>query len=103
MKRIGKDHYRVIYPQYLDSKRSRQEGRRIPKSVSIPAPKESEFRSAAKDLKIRFEIQAGKSYPKAGKAGSFRVLVFTDETKSRVIEKLAQRIATNRGKTHQTE
>jgi len=103
MKRIGKDRYRVIYPQYLDSRRSRQEGRRVPRPVAVPAPKESEFKSAAEDLKFRFEIQPGKSYPKTGRAGSFRMLVFTAEAKSRVIGKLSRRIAANRSKTHKTE
>lgn len=103
MKRISGEHYRVIYPQYLDSKRSRQEGRRISRLISVPAPKEPEFRSAAEELGIRFEIQPGKSYPKAGKAVGFRMLVFTTEAKSKVIEKLATKIATNRGKARKAE
>jgi signal recognition particle subunit SRP19 len=103
MRRISKDHYRVIYPQYIDSRISRQEGRRVPKSTAVSHPKETELRSAAEGLGMRFEIQPGKSYPRAKGYGAFRMLVFTAEPKSKIIEKLAKRIGQDRGKIQRAE
>jgi len=101
MKRLSREPYRVIYPHYLDSKRSRQAGRRVRRPAAIPLPRQDELRVAAESLKLRFEIQADKSYPRDSNKVPCRIIVFTSEPKSKIIERLAKKLGEMRGQLKQ--
>ncbi len=102
MKRFSKDPYRIVYPQYFDSKRSRQSGRRVKRSAAVPLPKEVELRAAAESLKLKFEMQTDKSYPKDTTRAPCRLIVFTAEPKSKIIMQLAKKLSEMRGQSKQT-
>jgi len=101
MKRLSREPYRIVYPHYLDSKRSRQAGRRVRRSAAIPLPREAELRAAAESLKLRFEIQADKSYPRDSNKAQYRIIVFTSEPKPKIIERLAKKLGEMRGQSKQ--
>ncbi len=47
---MAEDRPIVLYPAYFDLKRSRQEGRRVPKSLAVDGPTAEEIEKAAKAL-----------------------------------------------------
>jgi len=97
VKRLSKEPHRIIYPQYLDSRRSRLMGRRVRKSLAVPMPTQAEMQAALEGLNMKFEIQRGKVYPRDAGKVSYRVVIFTDEPKLKLAEKIAERIGTYRG------
>lgn len=101
MKRFSRDPYKIIYPQYLDSKRSRQTGRRVRRSAAVPLPREAELRAAAESLKLKFEMQTDKSYPKDSTKAPCRIIVFSAEPKSKIIVRLAKKLSEMRGQSKQ--
>ena len=101
MKRFSKEPYRIIYPHYLDSKRSRQTGRRVRRPAAVPLPREAELRAAAESLRLKFEMQTDKSYPKDSTKAPCRIIVFSAEPKSKIITQLARKLSEMRGQSKQ--
>ncbi len=62
----------VLYPAYFDLKRSREEGRRVPKALAVDGPTTEEIEKAAKALGL--------------------VLVRADYFKTSIVRKVAERI-----------
>lgn len=54
----------IIYPAYLDASKSRQEGRRVPRSITVKRPTISEIERALKSLGLKYQLEKDKSYPK---------------------------------------
>ncbi len=76
MKKISKDRYVAIYPQYFDLKLSRKDGRRVPKSLSVSSPSLIRIKEACDKLGFRTMIEAEKAYPRMSNIKSGRVIVF---------------------------
>eukprot|EP01123_Difflugia_compressa_P004139 TRINITY_DN15497_c0_g1_i1.p1 TRINITY_DN15497_c0_g1~~TRINITY_DN15497_c0_g1_i1.p1 ORF type:complete len:162 (-),score=25.85 TRINITY_DN15497_c0_g1_i1:205-624(-) len=53
-----------IYPVYIDSKKTCQEGRRIPKNKSVDNPKPSEIADVCRQMGFQCIIEAEKCYPR---------------------------------------
>jgi signal recognition particle subunit SRP19 len=53
----------IIWPAYLDSKRTKSEGRKIPKNKAVSSPKLREVTKAAKKLGLDPKVEKYKSYP----------------------------------------
>ena len=92
MKRLHKEDYRIIYPYYLDSKRSRAEGRRVNKQYARPLPSQQELTTALNELGIRYEVQEDVAFPREHTKKSFRVIVFSSEKKSNLLKNIALRL-----------
>lgn len=56
------DSFQVIYPSYLDSKKTVKEGRRIPSSLAVPTPTVSDISLALQALQVRHVLQPYKGY-----------------------------------------
>ncbi|MEM1547444.1 MAG: signal recognition particle subunit SRP19/SEC65 family protein [Thermoproteota archaeon] len=76
MKRISKDRYVIIYPQYFDSKLSRKNGRRVPKSLAVSSPSLIRIKEACDKLGFRTMIESEKTYPRMSNTKSGRIVVF---------------------------
>ncbi|MEM1731632.1 MAG: signal recognition particle subunit SRP19/SEC65 family protein [Desulfurococcaceae archaeon] len=63
MSRDYKNKRIVVYPSYIDSKRSRREGRKIPLKYAVPNPSIDEITQACKSLSLNPEIEQ-KKYPR---------------------------------------
>jgi signal recognition particle subunit SRP19 len=53
----------VLWPSYFDSRLTRKEGRRVPKSLSVESPTIEELAEAAKTLDLNPEVEPDKAYP----------------------------------------
>ena len=59
----------TLWPEYFDAKRTRAEGRRLPKSLCVDNPSLDIIAKAAMILDLEYEVLDSKCYPKAPRAG----------------------------------
>jgi signal recognition particle subunit SRP19 len=82
----------VLYPAYFDLKRTREEGRRVPRSLAVDGPTAEEIGDAAKALGLTPKVEADRAYPPSHWRREGRVLVRADYYKTSVIRKVAERL-----------
>ena len=87
----------VIWTVNLDSKKSRSEGRRMPKRFAVPNVKLSELAEACKELGIPFRVEE-KRYPRCWWEDGGRVVVEKRGTKTKMMVEIAAKIAEMREK-----
>lgn len=80
----------VIWPIYFDSRRSRKEGRRVPKELAVPSPDIETIAQAAKDAGYVVTIEEGYSHPFPSQNGRIRIAV--DEPKTQALRKIAEHL-----------
>lgn len=88
----------VIWPIYLDSTRSRSEGRLLSMRNSVKSPDLKEIESAALELELNPIVETDKPYPKSWWDISGRVLVDKKAPKSITVKQIAEQINTKRDK-----
>ena len=54
----------IIWPVYFDSKKSRNEGRRLPKKLSVPSPSINMLEKAIKNLGLKYKVFPEASHPR---------------------------------------
>ena len=89
---MAEDRPIVLYPAYFDLKRSRQEGRRVPKSLAVDGPTAEEIEKAAKALGLSPKVEPDTAFPSSHWRKEGRVLVKAEYYKTSVIKKVAERI-----------
>jgi len=82
----------VIWTVNLDKKKSRAEGRRIPKRFAIPNVKLGELADACKELGILRRVEEMK-YPKCWWEDGGRVVVEKRDTKTKMMVEVAAKIS----------
>jgi len=86
----------MIWPAYLDSKKSQKEGRKIPAKNAVSTPKLREIKQAAEKLGLNPYTEKGKSYPKSWWENSGRVVVDKKFSKLETILKISNLIKSSR-------
>lgn len=79
----------ILWPHYFDASLSRNQGRRVPKSLAVQNPKVEEIATAARDLGYFAEMDRDKAHPSTPWISEGRVLVAKAAPKSSVIQKIA--------------
>jgi len=82
----------IIWPVYIDSKKTKKDGRRIPKENAVPSPKLREISKAAVKLHLNPEVEKGKSYSRSWWESSGRVVVDKNTTKRETLIKISNMI-----------
>jgi len=67
--------YWIIYPEYFDARRSKGEGRKVPKSLAVENPSLEELMKACKLLGLQCTVDKDKRYPKNWYESQGRVLI----------------------------
>ena len=89
---MAEDRPIVLYPAYFDLRRTREAGRRVPKSLAVEGPTAEEIEKAAKALGLNPKLEADRAYPASHWRREGRVLVKADYYKTSVIRKVAEKI-----------
>ena len=79
----------VIWPAYIDSSKTRSDGRRVPADVAVDSPSAAEVANAAKQVGYEPEYEPNKQYPRSWWEESGRVTVETDDSKPDVLRAVA--------------
>ncbi|MET1159777.1 MAG: signal recognition particle protein Srp19 [Thermoprotei archaeon] len=96
MSRDYKGERIVVYPQYLDAKKTRREGRRLSRDIAIPHPKVEEIVKAAEMLGLDPIVEESK-YPREWWETSKRIVVKKVDSKLNTLKLIAQKIRELRG------
>jgi signal recognition particle subunit SRP19 len=96
---VRKQQKTVLWPSYLDSSKTRKEGRKIPKSNGVPNPNILELQRAAEKLGLKPEAEADAAYPSSPWIKTGKVLVQKKGTKTQTVMKIAKEIVAIRQQT----
>ena len=90
---------KMIWPVYIDSEKSRSEGRKINKEYAISKPKLTEISKAARKLNLNPKVEDDKSYPNSWWESSGRVIIEKENiSKNEVLVKISENVKTLRKK-----
>eukprot|EP00026_Physarum_polycephalum_P009861 Phypoly_transcript_09998.p1 GENE.Phypoly_transcript_09998~~Phypoly_transcript_09998.p1 ORF type:complete len:134 (+),score=20.29 Phypoly_transcript_09998:926-1327(+) len=74
--------WKIIYPCYLSSKRSANEGRQVPKEYCVENPTLQGMFEVLKTFGLPFEIELNKTHPRDfGVPGRIKVRIYSDDHK----------------------
>ena len=82
----------IIWPVYIDSEKTKKEGRRISKKDAVPSPKLREISNAAKKLNLNPEVENNKSYSRSWWESQGRVSVDKNISKRELLVKISNMI-----------
>lgn len=86
----------IVWPVYLDSSKSRHDGRRVPKNVAISVPRVAEVKDAAEKAGLKCELVPDLGYPKTPWFKMGMVLVEKKQSKNQTIMTIAKQLAKTR-------
>ena len=86
MKLDGKS---IVWPANLDSTKTRLEGRRLAKGLSVQAPRVDELAEAARRLSIQAEVTPQKSRPRNWWEKTGYIIVPKRNTRTELLKSLA--------------
>jgi signal recognition particle subunit SRP19 len=89
----------IIWPAYFDSTKTRNNGRRVSKSLAIPSPRIQEMKDAAEKLHLSCELVPEVAYSKTPWLKTGMLLVKKKESKDQTITKIARQLLKNRSAT----
>lgn len=96
MKIDDHNNFRIIYPSYIDSNKTCQQGRKLSKSKSINTPTVTDMSQALQSLQVRHVIQPYKGYSRDITClwdNPGRIIVDVSQySKTTLMEKIAERI-----------
>ena len=82
----------IVWPAYFDSKRTRQTGRRVPKSIAVHSPKISDIITAVSKIGFQYEVNLEVSYPKKPWLKTGFLLVEKTGSKEKLISEIGKEL-----------
>jgi signal recognition particle subunit SRP19 len=83
----------VLWPEYFDINRTRDQGRKVSKKLAIADPNLEMIGRALQRLGLEYKIEEAKSYPGNWYKSQGRVLVDRKFPKSQLLVKVAEQLA----------
>jgi signal recognition particle subunit SRP19 len=88
----------IMWPAYFDQGKTRNQGRKIPKNLALPAPRLDEIQRAAARLGLKPEIVSDVAYSAAPWLKTGMVMVDKKGSKLEIVRRIAKEVAVQRGK-----
>ena len=82
----------ILWPAYFDSAKSRNDGRKVQKSLAVASPKVSEIKEAAEKLGLPNEVVADAGYSKTPWVKTGMLLVKKKGSKNQMINTVAKQL-----------
>ena len=96
---LGDNLETIIWPVYIDSSKSRNDGRKISKNDAVTNPKLTEIARAARKLDLNPKTEDDKYYPRFWWDSSGRIIVEREEiSKNKLLVNISQSIKSLRKK-----
>ncbi len=87
----------VIYPEYFDKDKTRNEGRRVPKKYSISSPELNEISKLLKEFDIPNMKEDHKAHPSTWYEKNGRIIINKqDMTKQKFLKQLGKKLRERR-------
>jgi signal recognition particle subunit SRP19 len=90
---LDEDTVWVLWPEYFDIKRSRDQGRKVNKNLAISEPTVEVISKALEKLGIQHKVETEKSYPSDWHGHKGRVLAEKTMKKSELLAKIGREIS----------
>lgn len=90
---LRRRRYYVVYPEYFDKNRSRNQGRRVPLSLAVEDPELPRISKACQLLGLEYEKQPDKAFPSNWWNKKGRILIKIDKKNKVPKEALLKEIA----------
>ena len=78
-----------LWPVYFDAKKSRANGRRVPKKLAVPDPKLEELQVVVKRLGMQPEMISEAAHPGSSWRRTGLLVVIKKESKSKILKRIA--------------
>lgn len=82
----------IVWSVYFDSAKTRNDGRRVPKSLAVASPKISEVKEAAEKLGLSHELVPDVGYPRMPWLKGGMLLVKKKGSKNQMITLIARQL-----------
>jgi len=82
----------ILWPAYFDSVKSRNDGRKVQKSLAVASPRVSEIKEAAEKLGLPNEVVADAGYSKTPWVKTGMLLVKKKGSKNQIINTVAKQL-----------
>ena len=82
----------VVWPEYFDARRSRSQGRRVPKRLAVFNPTTEIITKVLMRLGYEFRIEEDKSYPANWYHKRGRILVENSLPKTELLQTISERL-----------
>jgi signal recognition particle subunit SRP19 len=82
----------ILWPAYFDSAKSRNDGRKVQKSLAVASPRVSEIKEAAEKLGLPNEVVADAGYSKTPWVKTGMLLVKKKGSKNQMINTIAKQL-----------
>jgi signal recognition particle subunit SRP19 len=89
---LRKQDKTVIWPTYFDSTKTRDEGRRISKSLAVASPEILEVKKAVERVNLDHELVLDVSYPKTPWLKTGLILMAKKEPKNQTVKRIAEQL-----------
>ena len=86
----------IIWPVYFDQSKTRNGGRKIPRSLALPAPRLDEIQKAAERLGFKPEIVPEVAYSAVPWQKTGMILVEKKGAKLEILRRIAKEVAAQR-------
>jgi len=86
----------LLWPVYFDSSKTRQQGRRVSKSLAVASPKLEEIQKAAKDMGFQAEVVINVKYPKTPWQKTGYILIPKKGSKTQMLREIAKKLISTR-------
>lgn len=83
----------VLWPVYFDSTKTRLEGRRVPKSLAVPAPKLKELKKAVEQADLQPEVIVDAGYPSSPWQKTGLIMIPKKDSKTQILRKIAKELS----------
>lgn len=90
---LDEDAAWVLWPEYFDIKRTRDQGRKVNKNLAINEPTVEVISKALEELGIEHKVETEKSYPSDWHGHKGRVLAEKTMKKSELLAKIGREIS----------
>jgi len=87
----------VVWPAYLDSRKTRAQGRMVPKNVAVDIPTAEEIFEVSRDLNLQPILENAKKMPQHSWERPGRVLVNRKEKKVKTLKMISLSLQKKRG------
>jgi signal recognition particle subunit SRP19 len=88
----------IIWPAYFDQSKTRNQGRKVPKNLALPAPRLDEIQKAAARLGFKPETVSDVAYSATPWLKTGMVMVEKKGSKLEIVRRIAKEVAVQRGK-----
>jgi signal recognition particle subunit SRP19 len=83
----------IFWSVYFDANKTRTNGRRVPKSLAVSAPKIDELQRAAKRLGLQPDIVSDAAHPSSPWLKTGLLVVPKTESKDKTLKKIAKELS----------